>query len=172
MSLSIAGSAKRAEGRVTRRRQLGLGVAVVIVALLAGAGMRAGDGRAAQASASETEFTFSPTRGIGSFDGFGVQLNQHLYADISGPPPNLAALEREVLSFRAPLVRIFFNTTAWTLADRLASFSRTVALAHRSAHGSTSRGREAVSRSRSRTCPASRTCSRSRSRRSGSASSG
>ena len=132
MSLSIRGSRKRAEGRVTRRRQLGLCVAVVIVAMLAGAGMRAGDGRAAQAAASESEFTFSPSRGIGSFDGFGVQLNQHLYADISGPPSNLAALEREVLSFRAPLVRIFFNTTAWTFADRMASFARTVALAHRS----------------------------------------
>ena len=110
MSLSIRGSTKRADGRVTRRRQLGPCVAVVIVAMLAGAGMRAGDGRA-QGTASETEFTFSPTRGIASFDGFGVQLNQHLYADISGPPSNLAALEREVLSFRAPLVRIFFNTT-------------------------------------------------------------
>ena len=130
MSMSTRGSRKRPEGRATRRQWLGLCVAVVIVAMLAGAGMRAGDGQAAQAAASETELTFSPTRGIGSFDGFGVQLNQHLYADISGPPPNLAALEREVLSFRSPLVRIFFNTTAWTFADRMASFARTVALAH------------------------------------------
>jgi hypothetical protein len=116
---------------VTRRRQLSLCLGVVIVAMLAASGMRAGDGRA-QATASEPEFVFSPTRGIGRFDGFGVQLNQHLYADISGPLSNLAALEREVLAFRAPLVRIFFNTTAWTLADRMSSFERTVALAHRS----------------------------------------
>jgi hypothetical protein len=116
---------------MTRRRELSLCVTIVILALLAGAGMRAGDGRA-QSAASEAEFTFSPTRGIGPFDGFGVQLNQHLYADISGPPQNLAALEREVLAFRAPLVRIFFNTTAWTFQDRMTSFARTVALAHRS----------------------------------------
>ena len=67
-----------------------------------------------RAPAQEPEFVFSPTQGLGGFDGFGVQLNQHVYADISGPPPNLPALEREVLALRAPLVRIFFNTTEWT----------------------------------------------------------
>jgi hypothetical protein len=36
------------------------------------------------------------------------------------------------MAFRAPLVRIFFNSTAWTFPDRLASFARTVALAQRS----------------------------------------
>ena len=108
----------------------GLSVAVVVVAMLAGAAANAGAGRAQ--AAAQPEFVFSPTRGIGGFDGFGVQLNQHLYADISGPPANLGALEREVMALRAPFVRVFFNTTAWTFPDRLASFARTVALAHRS----------------------------------------
>jgi hypothetical protein len=115
--------------RPTRTRALC--VAVVVVAMLAGAATNAGAGRA-RTGAVPPDLVFSPTRGIGGFDGFGVQLNQHLYADISGPPPNLAALEREVLALRAPLVRVFFNTTAWTFPDRLASFARTVALAHRS----------------------------------------
>ena len=73
--------------------------------------------------AGQPDFVFAPTQGIGPFDGFGVQLNQHVYADISGPPSNLPALEREVLAFRAPLVRIFFNTTEWTFPDRMASFA-------------------------------------------------
>ena len=106
-------------------------MAVLVVALLAGTALSAGDGWA-QGAADEPDFTFSATRGVGPFDGFGVQFNQHLYADISGPPQNLEALEREVLAFRAPFVRIFFNTTAWSVPDRLASFGRTVALAHRS----------------------------------------
>jgi hypothetical protein len=116
---------------VIRRRELGLLVTACVVALLAGAGTTAGEGRA-QAGASDPELVFSPTRGIGGFDGFGVQLNQHVYANISGPPANLSVLEREVLALRAPLVRIFFNTTEWTEPDRMASFARTVALAHRS----------------------------------------
>jgi hypothetical protein len=116
---------------MTRRSQLGLWITALVVAVLAGAAMGAGDGWA-RAGASEPDFVFSPTRGIGGFDGFGVQLNQHIYADISGPPQNLPALEREVLAFRAPLVRIFFNTTEWTLPDRMASFNRTVAFAQRS----------------------------------------
>ena len=52
--------------------------------------MHAGDGLA-QSSAQETEFVFAPTQGVGGFDGFGVQFNQHVFADISGPPPDLPA---------------------------------------------------------------------------------
>jgi len=103
---------------------------VVAVALIAGVAASAAGGTA-QAAAGP-EFTFAPTLGVGSFDGFGVQFNQHVYADISGPPTGLPALEQEVMAFRAPLVRIFFNTTAWTFPDRMESFRRTVALAHRS----------------------------------------
>lgn len=106
-------------------------LAVLVVAALAGAGMHADVGRA-QIGDRAREFTLAPERGIGPFAGFGVQLNQHLYADISGPPPNLPALESEVLAFRAPFVRIFFNTTAWSFPDRMESFRRTVTLAQRS----------------------------------------
>ena len=116
---------------MTRHRHLAVWAVVVALGLLVGAASRAGEGLA-QGAADEPDFTFAPTRGIGPFDGFGVQFNQHVYADISGPPQNLGALEREVMALRAPFVRIFFNTTAWTFADRLASFERTVALAHRS----------------------------------------
>jgi hypothetical protein len=116
---------------MTRRRQSAVCAVVVALGLLVGAASGAGDGWA-QGTAAEPDFTFSPTRGIGPFDGFGVQFNQHVYADISGPPQNLSMLEREVMGLRAPFVRIFFNTTAWTFDDRMASFERTVALAHRS----------------------------------------
>ncbi len=83
-------------------------------------------------TAGDPEFTLDPTRGlVGSFDGFGGQLNQHLYAKISGPPPNLSQVEAKVFALDPQLVRIFFNTSAWTTADRLSSFERTVRLAHR-----------------------------------------
>jgi len=86
---------------------------------------------AGRASAS-AEFTLDPSRGItGSFDGFGGQLNQHLYANISGPPPNVGMAEAKVVALDPQLVRIFFNTSAWSNPDRLTSFERTVRLAHR-----------------------------------------
>ena len=105
-------------------------LAVLTVTVLTGAVIHSGDGVAQVAD--QPEFAFAPTLGVGAFDGFGVQLNQHVFADISGPPPGLPALENEVMAFRAPLVRIFFNTTEWSFPDRMASFLRTVALAHRS----------------------------------------
>lgn len=85
----------------------------------------------ASPTAEPPEFTLAPERGlVGGFFGFGTQFNQHVYANISGPPPDLAGLEARVLAARPPFVRVFFNTTAWTFPDRLASFRRTVALAH------------------------------------------
>ena len=105
-------------------------LAVLAVTVLTGAVIHSGHG-AAQA-ADQPEFVFAPTLGVGAFDWFGVQINQHVFADISGPSPGLAELEREVMAFRAPLVRIFFNTTEWSFPDRMASFLRTVQLAHRS----------------------------------------
>ena len=114
-----------------RARPMSRWVFALAVVALAGFAVTAGNGLA-QGGAPEPEFTFAPTQGVGGFDGFGVQLNQHVYANISGPPGNMAALEREVMAFRAPLVRIFFNTTEWTVPDRMESFARTVALAQRS----------------------------------------
>jgi len=113
-----------------RVRGLRWTLAVIALLVLAGVAIRAGDGVAR--GAEGPDLVFAPALGIGSFDGFGVQFNQHVYADISGPPPGLPALEQKVMSLRAPLVRIFFNTTEWTFPDRMASFLRTVALAHRS----------------------------------------
>jgi hypothetical protein len=120
-----------ATSRLRRRIGRATLAASVLVVVAGGAAVHTGNGLA-RSDAQEPEFVFAPTQGVGSFDGFGVQLNQHVYADVSGPPSNLPALEREVLAFRAPFVRIFFNTTEWTFPDRMASFARTVALAHRS----------------------------------------
>jgi hypothetical protein len=86
----------------------------------------------ARAAVSEPQFTLAPDRGITTgFVGFGGQLNQHLYADINGPPADPAGVEAKVLALQPQFVRIFFNTTAWTYADRMASFVRTVQLAER-----------------------------------------
>ncbi len=55
-----------------------------------------------------------------------------MYAAIHGPPPNLPALEADVLGLQPQFVRIFFNTSEWAYPDRMASFLRTVDLARRS----------------------------------------
>ena len=68
---------------------------------------------------------------VGDFGGFGGQMNQHVYANISGPPPTLHAMEEKVVALRPQLVRIFFHTSEWTNADRMESFVRTVQLAER-----------------------------------------
>jgi hypothetical protein len=103
-----------------------LNVVVLVAALLAATGSAAGQ------SPPPAEYTVDQSRGIvGSFDGFGAQLNQHLYARISGPPPDLPNVEAKVVALEPQLVRIFFNTSAWTNPDRLASFERTVRLADR-----------------------------------------
>jgi hypothetical protein len=107
-----------------------LGAVATLAAI--GASPVAGAERPAYDVTVAPEFTLDATRGVvGDFDGFGGQLNQHLYAKISGPPPNIPDVEEKVVGLRPQLVRIFFNTTAWTAEDRLASFRRTVRLAHR-----------------------------------------
>ncbi len=68
---------------------------------------------------------------VGDFTGFGGQLNQHVYAKISGPPSGLPDMEAKVVALRPHFVRIFFNTSEWTNADRMESFVRTVRLAER-----------------------------------------
>jgi len=81
---------------------------------------------------AQAEFTLAPDRVLGSyFGGFGGQFNQHVFADISGPPPNLWDLETKVMALRPRYVRVFFNNTEWTVPDRMASFIRTVQLANR-----------------------------------------
>jgi hypothetical protein len=68
---------------------------------------------------------------VGDFGGFGAQMNQHVYANISGPPPTLHVMEDKVVALQPQLVRIFFNTSEWTNPDRMDSYLRTVRLAER-----------------------------------------
>ena len=105
---------------------------LVLAAILAIVGVAPAAASGARPATSVAEFKLDPARGIsGSFEGFGAQLNQHLYANISGPPPQLADVEGKVVALQPQLVRIFFNTSAWTNRDRLSSFERTVRLADR-----------------------------------------
>src|SRR5712691_10136235 len=107
--------------RVQRARLI-----VVVVALL---GASAGS---AAAAADAPEFTFVPNHVlVGSFGGYGGQFNQHVYADISGPPADLPGFEAKVLALQPQFVRVFFNTTEWTFADRMRSFVKVVQLARR-----------------------------------------
>lgn len=68
---------------------------------------------------------------VASLGGFGAQLNQHVFADItSAPVASLPDLEEKVKALEPQLVRIFYNDAAeTTYADRMASFVRTVELA-------------------------------------------
>lgn len=96
-----------------------LGCGALVAAVMATAATAAGQ----PAVMGEAEHTLDQSRGVvGSFDGFGGQLNQHLYAKISGPPPHLADVEAKVVALEPQLVRIFFNTSAWQNQDRLDSF--------------------------------------------------
>lgn len=88
----------------------------------------------ARAASPSPEFTLAIDRGIvGDFVGFGGQLNQHVYANISGPPPDLSTLDGKLYALQPQFVRIFFNQSEWSFADRMASFYRTVQLAQRAA---------------------------------------
>ena len=113
---------------VSQRRATVVCVLGVVLAL--GATPAAATG--SQAASPAPEFTLARDRGVvASFGGYGGQLNQHVYAEISGPPPALATMEARVVALQPQLVRIFFNTSEWTNEDRLESFVRTVELAHR-----------------------------------------
>ena len=110
--------------------QARLGIVVLVLVGLIAAG-RTTDNQA-RATVQAAEFTLEPDLGVvDGFGGFGAQLNQNLYADISGPPPGLPNLEAKVLALQPQFVRVFFNTTAWTNTDRMDSFVRTVQLAQR-----------------------------------------
>src|SRR5262245_36823757 len=134
------------EGRIPRLRRPGVvllqaldGVRGVLPATL-GCAIAAGlalmaapvPALAAGTATAQPEFTLALDQGLVSwFGGFGGQFNQHVFADISGPPPNLPALEAKVMALGPRYVRVFFNNTEWTFPDRMASFVRTVQLANR-----------------------------------------
>jgi hypothetical protein len=124
-------SSRKALRGVSRAHTRAVALRVLVVVTLAAIGATPAAATASQ-SPSTPEFTLDPTRGIvGSFGGFGGQLNQNLYAKVSGPPPRLDGVEAKVVALDPQLVRIFFNTSAWTNADRLSSFEKTVRLADR-----------------------------------------
>ena len=125
----MASGAPTARGQATTGT---LGRATQVVLLVTLVAIGAVSTSATAAATSEAEFRLDTTRGlVGGFDGFGGQLNQHLYAKISGPPPHLADVEEKVVALEPQLVRVFFNSTAWSNPDRLSSFHRTVRLADR-----------------------------------------
>ena len=115
--------------RLSRRLPL---VSVVVVAIAAGLAVMAAPVSAQGTATATPEFTLALDQGLVSwFGGFGGQFNQHVFADISGPPPNLSGLETKVTALGPRYVRVFFNNTEWTFPDRMASFVRTVQLANR-----------------------------------------
>jgi hypothetical protein len=103
---------------------------LVIVTALASLGLL---GTAATATADgPADFTIAQSTVIaGGFAGFGGQFNQHVYAKISGPPPDLPGLESKVTALQPRFARVFFNTSEWAFPDRMESFIRTVQLAQR-----------------------------------------
>ena len=120
------------EPPTARRGRVAVHLAAVVLLASVVAISSAASARGQASAPTSAEYTLDQTRGVvGSFDGFGGQLNQHLYANISGPPPLIRNVEQKVVALEPPLVRIFFNTSAWENADRLESFVRTVRLADR-----------------------------------------
>ena len=117
-------------GRLLRTRA-GAAVALAITAMIA-TGTAPAPTAASERPSEAAAFAVARDRGIvGSFGGYGGQMNQHVYAKISGPPPFLPQLEQRVVALQPQFVRIFFSTTEWQNPDRLESFDRTVRLADR-----------------------------------------
>lgn len=68
---------------------------------------------------------------LDSFGGTGLQFNHHVFAPITpAPPGSLPALEEKVRALKPEFVRIFFNEAHEKDANNMASFVRTVELAH------------------------------------------
>jgi hypothetical protein len=118
-------ASRRLASRCRLRAAIGIALGIVLALGVAPAAI------GSQASGT-VELALHRERGlVGSFGGYGGQMNQHLYARISGPPPYLPQLEEKVVALEPQFVRIFFNTSEWQNADRLDSFVRTVRLADR-----------------------------------------
>ena len=70
---------------------------------------------------------------VPSLGGYGAQFNQHVYASITPKPPgSMTDLEAKVKELEPQLVRIFFHEIQERDPDQLASFYKTVELAHQS----------------------------------------
>ncbi|TML71828.1 MAG: hypothetical protein E6G14_01405 [Actinobacteria bacterium] len=111
---------------------IALGTGLVAASANAGVGLWGPSHQARATIQAGPEFTLTSSRGlVGGFVGYGGQLNQHVYANISGPPSGLPDLEAKVLALQPQFVRVFFNTSEWQFPDRMLSFVRTVGLAQR-----------------------------------------
>ena len=96
------------------------------------------DARSATVEVTKNELARSRLL-VESLGGYGFQLNQHLYAPITNPPPEtLPDLESKVKALEPQLVRIFYSENWEANADRthpewpanLESFRNTVELAN------------------------------------------
>jgi hypothetical protein len=129
---AAARDARRPSVRDLRSALVTGSLLVLLVTIGATPAAAGASGHQAPASAQVPEFTLALDRGlVGGFGGYGGQFNQHLYAKISGPPPDLPNLETKVVALQPQFVRIFFNPTEWSYPDRMESFLRTVDLARR-----------------------------------------
>lgn len=98
-------------------------------------------GQALNATTAVTEFAVNPdTVVVPDFEGFGSQMNMHLYTALNDPakgtgnlpPQDLPNVEEKVRELKPGLVRIFLSPANYDPANqnRMDSFYRTVALAH------------------------------------------
>jgi hypothetical protein len=107
--------------------------AAAAIALVLCAGVAKGSATPTRAT---PEFQVAPAQVVvPGFAGYGMQFNQHEYANISlragVSAQNIADLERKVVALQPGFVRIFIDPTEFLDPDRMASFVRTVELAQR-----------------------------------------
>jgi hypothetical protein len=86
-----------------------------------------------------TEFTLVPGQVlVPGLAGFGAQYNQNVYAAISRNEgvtnENVVDMEQKLLGLEPQFVRVFFNRAAFTDADLMQSYVRTMQLAQRTAN--------------------------------------
>jgi hypothetical protein len=90
----------------------------------------------AELAASASDFVLAPAQVlVHGFAGYGMQFNQHEYADISLQAgvtnANVPEMEQKVIALQPQFVRLFFDPSEFLLSDRMASFVRTAQLAQR-----------------------------------------
>jgi hypothetical protein len=87
-------------------------------------------------AASASDFVLAPAHVlVHGFAGYGMQFNQHEYADISVAAgvtnANVPEMEQKVIALQPQFVRLFFDPSEFLMPDRMASFVRTAQLAER-----------------------------------------
>jgi hypothetical protein len=130
----------RPHGRVTIRASVALaagGDRTLDVAVDDASGLEVDTSHnAARASVQALDARVDATQVVvPSFAGYGAQLNQNVYADLSRQAgvtdENVVNMEQKLVGLGPQLVRIFFNRAAFAAPDQMQSFLRTVALAQR-----------------------------------------